>query len=438
MKRVEEILIHCIDDIKAGRATLAECLERYPDVRAELEPLLRVALAIKEKPDVKPSDAFKIRARARLIEHIYASQSQKKTIVPSSQPGIRYSWFTGWTRAVAITVAVVLVVAAAGTGTAYASRPSLPGDTLYSVKLGTEQLQRIFTFDTAAEVELELKFADIRLNEIDELASMPADQAATINSGGSTVLAMSVIGFMSNKSEETYITQAERIEQAAAGYEKNLNMAITKSEQVSNNTELLEKVALAILTHLDRLDEIEDKTFGEMVQIIARSKAVALNGHMNAVNNLAFVNLVRANEINQQAIQNRLERAEAEAAKGKNTEAQNALQEMEKLRQFGDEIPNSNMDKGQDSESTNGDNGTTPGMQHETPDSDNGQSSQGTTDDTNPSDQGQGTQNQTQQDGQENPTIKPPTSPTETTPNGNDGNTQPQGDNSSGSGGSSQ
>ncbi|MFC1992846.1 DUF5667 domain-containing protein [Chloroflexota bacterium] len=424
MKKTEETLIQCIDDIKAGKASLEDCLSRYPDVCSELEPLLKIALSIKEKPDIKPSDAFKVRARDNLMEHIHANQSQKKVAIPSSQSGIKYGWFTGWARAVAITVAVVLVVAAAGTGTAYAAQSSLPCDTLYSVKLGTEQLQRIFTFDTATEVELELKFASTRLDELEELVSMPTAQAIKINGTGK-ILTMSVISFMPSETEKSYTTQPERIAKAAAGYEKNLNLAISKSEQLKDNEALLETVALAILNHLDRLDEIEDKASGEMVQVIASSKAAALNGHMNAVRNLAEVNPVRANEINQQVIQNRLERAETETARGNSKKAQDALQEMEKLRQFGDEIPNQTGGESQNHGANNETNSSTPGEQQGTPGSNNGQSSQGTTGDTNPSDQGQGTQNQPQQDGQGNATVEPSTSPPETVPNGTDGgNTQ--------------
>jgi hypothetical protein len=229
VKRIEEILIHCIDDIEAGRASLQDCLDRYPDMRQELEPLLRVALSINEPADTRPSDAFKIRARVNLMEHIHASQTGKKTVSVPSQAGIRHGWFTGWARAVAIAVAVILVISAAGAGTAYASQSSLPGDNLYSVKLGTEQLQRMVTFDDAAEVELELKFASTRLDELEELASMPSDQTAMTDGRYDRVLTMSIINVFPSESEVVYTTQSERIAIAVAGYERNLNLAIAKS-----------------------------------------------------------------------------------------------------------------------------------------------------------------------------------------------------------------
>ena len=56
MKGIEDILALCIEDVKSGRSTLADCLERYPSVREDLEPLLRIALSIQEPPPVTPSN----------------------------------------------------------------------------------------------------------------------------------------------------------------------------------------------------------------------------------------------------------------------------------------------------------------------------------------------------------------------------------------------
>ena len=95
MRKVEVILIQSIDDIKAGRAGLEDCLNRYPDVRNELEPLLRIALSIKEPADIRPSDAFKIRARVNLMEHIHASQLGKRAVRSTSQAAVKHGWYTG-------------------------------------------------------------------------------------------------------------------------------------------------------------------------------------------------------------------------------------------------------------------------------------------------------------------------------------------------------
>jgi len=307
VKRVEEILAQCIEDIKVGKASLSDCLERYPDMRRELEPLLKIALSIKEPSDIRPSDAFKIRARVNLMEHIHASQSGKRAPRSLSRAGVRHGWYTGWARAVAIVVAVILCISAVGTGTAYASQSSLPGDILYPVKLGTEQLQRVITFNDAAEVELELKFANTRLEEIEAIAGKHPDKTSV----------------------------------AVTGYERNLNLAITKTEQIGDSETSLETVALATLNHLTRLDEIEDSVPEAAREAIINSKEIAINGYIRALQNLAKENPVRATEINLEALQGRLKRAEVEAERGNGKGVEEALEQFEKLCRFSEDISSS-------------------------------------------------------------------------------------------------
>ena len=78
MKKFEDILVQCIDDIKAGRSSIEDCLDRYPSVREQLEPLLRIALEIREPPDVKPSPSFKVKARVWLMGQIHGGQAVTK------------------------------------------------------------------------------------------------------------------------------------------------------------------------------------------------------------------------------------------------------------------------------------------------------------------------------------------------------------------------
>ncbi len=64
---IEIILDRCLEDIRAKRATVSECLARYPDVAGELGPLLEMALAIERVPEVTPSDEFKRQTRERIL-----------------------------------------------------------------------------------------------------------------------------------------------------------------------------------------------------------------------------------------------------------------------------------------------------------------------------------------------------------------------------------
>jgi len=78
LKKFEDILVQCIENIKAGRSSIEDCLDRYPSVSEQLEPLLRIALEIREPPDVKPSPSFKVKARVWLMDQIHGRQAVTK------------------------------------------------------------------------------------------------------------------------------------------------------------------------------------------------------------------------------------------------------------------------------------------------------------------------------------------------------------------------
>jgi len=333
VESTEEILFKCIEDIKTGKTTLAECLVRYADVRDELEPLLRIALNIAENPDIRPSEEFKAKARASLMEYIQSRQSPKKNHAPKPSTKLKFSWFSGRAKAATIALAVVVVLAVSGGGTAYAAQSSLPGEILYNVKLGTEQLQRVFTFDSVAQVELELKFAGKRLEEIEKLTSLTTAQAAA---SGTANISSSVPG----EDEKSIIAQEESFARAVAAYEKNLNNAVAKSTGLKDNEQLLETIAITLIQHLNRLDEIENKAPGQVIKIIAQSENTVIDEHINVVQELALVNPARASEVNQQVIENRQKKAEAELANKNNEKSEGIFEELEKLRRLGEEIEN--------------------------------------------------------------------------------------------------
>jgi len=307
MKRIEDILAQCIEDIKAGKASLADCLDRYPSMRQQLEPLLRIALSIQEPPDVKPSNAFKIRTRVYLMEHIHAGRAAERTWGFGFWSNVRQVWNTVWLKRMAVVVPLMIVVLALVAGTAYAAQDSLPGDTLYPVKLGTEQIRRVLTIDDSAGTELELKFAGIRLKEIEAVADKRPDEIGV----------------------------------AIIGYERNLNMAIERAEHAKNSgvsASMMETVALAISGHLSILDGLEDSVPEPAKDAIWNAEEIAINGHVKTLRALARQKPGRAAEINLETMQGRLERAKAKSEKGAVKEAEIALKQFEELRRFGEEI----------------------------------------------------------------------------------------------------
>ncbi len=65
---IDAILDQCLDSMFERQATIAECLQRYPEYAKDLEPLLQMAVALQTVQDVQPSSGFKSSLRARLVE----------------------------------------------------------------------------------------------------------------------------------------------------------------------------------------------------------------------------------------------------------------------------------------------------------------------------------------------------------------------------------
>jgi len=158
----DHILDECIDRLLQGES-LEHCLQRYPEQAAQLEPLLRVAQAAHDTSSaVEPRPDFRAQARyqMRALLHERKQKSETKRL-----PVL--GWLPRWATAVIISVFVLL---AAGGGTVMASSNSLPGDTLYPVKLATESVQFTFAFSEEGTANLHAKFAERRAEEMARVA----------------------------------------------------------------------------------------------------------------------------------------------------------------------------------------------------------------------------------------------------------------------------
>ncbi|MGE5251549.1 MAG: hypothetical protein ACM3QS_15210 [Bacteroidota bacterium] len=140
----------CLEEI-AGGVMPEECLVRYPDYAAQLEPLLRTAGALEYGRDVRPSPLFKARARMELTRHMQAHPR------PRFSP-VRIISSPVWRIAVSLTLLVMALVIS---GTAYA-QSSMPGDTFYGWKISSERAWRALSRD---RVGIDLRLADRRVHE---------------------------------------------------------------------------------------------------------------------------------------------------------------------------------------------------------------------------------------------------------------------------------
>ncbi|MFH1031223.1 MAG: DUF5667 domain-containing protein [Chloroflexota bacterium] len=174
MNRKEEILASCIDEVLSGRSTVEQCLARYPQLRNELKPLLEVALSI-QPPKVTPSPEFRNRLRNHLLD-VMEPAVRKEMPHRWSVPALSF-------RAVAIALLAFIILATGGTGV-YAAQSSLPGETLYPVKIGTEKLQMAATVNPEDKAYLHLKLAQRRVEEV----AIQASTNRTINVSGLATL----------------------------------------------------------------------------------------------------------------------------------------------------------------------------------------------------------------------------------------------------------
>lgn len=246
--------MQCIEDIKAGRSSIEDCLDKYPSLRERLEPLLRIALEIREPPDVKPSPGFKLRARVRLMEQIHESGAVAKW--PSFRHNVRMKLMPeirSFSLA-RIVVAIALAVVALGGGTTYVAQGSLPGDALYQVKLGTEQMGIMMSGDSLARADRGLDFADRRIVEIEAL----------VQEGR-----LEHLGLAAQKYEDALSTTLARIEEA-----------IGKGLAAGDVTTV---VAEATVEHMQALANLHEEVPLEAQHAIEIAMEASLAGYAAAV-----------------------------------------------------------------------------------------------------------------------------------------------------------
>jgi len=148
------ILDECLERLLTKGETIEQCLASYPELAAELKPLLETALATKQASAIQPRPEFKARARYQFHSALQEAKSGRRLPV--------FGWLPGWATAVTI----VLVLLLAGGGTVAAAGDSMPDEALYPVKIASEQVQLVFTTSPLDKAELYARLVDRRVDEI--------------------------------------------------------------------------------------------------------------------------------------------------------------------------------------------------------------------------------------------------------------------------------
>lgn len=184
MNKTEILLAQCLTALKNGE-TVEECLARYPDRRDELEPLLRAAQIARAAPTVVPSSDFQEGARDRMVRMIRERETSKGRHRREKRQGfLEWLWpsggFSGPVRRSALAavaaLTVLFLVTVAGVGVVHASSDSVPGESLYPVKLAAERLRLAISLTESEELRLRLQFASERLEEASKLTASEREE----------------------------------------------------------------------------------------------------------------------------------------------------------------------------------------------------------------------------------------------------------------------
>jgi len=106
-RRLEETLEECLAALAGGQSTVEECLALYPELAAELEPLLHTACRLQDGYAVDPSPLYAQAARERFV----GAMARRRETRLAARP-VRPSW--RWAPAALGSAALVAFAAWAG------------------------------------------------------------------------------------------------------------------------------------------------------------------------------------------------------------------------------------------------------------------------------------------------------------------------------------
>jgi hypothetical protein len=305
LEKIEIILTNCIQDIKSGKAILTECLERYYSRREELEPLLRMALNIQEPPEFRLDSSDKQTMKNHLMSQIRdAKQKSATSFTDILSLGI--SPQLKWARAVVSIIVVVILMSMMAGGTAYASQDSLPGELLYPVKTGIENARILIADGESAKARLSLNYAQTRLEEINQLIEDNPEK----------------IGLALEGYNHTIDTASRHIQQIMNTAEQT-NLLIEASEQLQNQLAFCDGV-------------IDDNpSFSEMVN---QASNVSINQQIQILERVSQRDILKAAQVNLEAMNNRIQRAQEKANRNQYQTMQQALLQYQEFYHLGEQI----------------------------------------------------------------------------------------------------
>jgi hypothetical protein len=169
------VLDRCLARVQSGAATVEDCLRDYPELADQLGPLLRTALRAGDLlAPPGPTAAYRAASEVRLLNRVRAARaaerSQRDRTPDRAVRRRSLVWPRAWRPAYALAgLALAVALIGSSIGVASAAAGSLPGDGLYGVKRGLEEVSLALSTTRAGDTALLLDFAERRLVEAQAL-----------------------------------------------------------------------------------------------------------------------------------------------------------------------------------------------------------------------------------------------------------------------------
>ena len=172
---LDDIVAQCLDDVLAGRRTVAECLRAHPEQAAELRTVLAAALLTRRLPAPPPMREAAVDA---LEARLRATMTAPKPL-PKPAPRRTPAYAFAFSRMAAMLVLGLMLVFGS-VGLVRASDQAVPGDTLYGLKRLWEAIVLALSPLSGPRDALWIQIAHNRLYEIDVLDEQGRLDAQTL------------------------------------------------------------------------------------------------------------------------------------------------------------------------------------------------------------------------------------------------------------------
>ena len=177
---LHELFDQYVDRLISGEETTV-CVVQDLDLSEVLGPLLETStLVVQQLGAVEPSPEFRQAARTRIRSLFFSRLAHKE-----SRPGFLFMW---WQRRWVTAMATALVVCLAGMGLLAASVDSLPNGFFYPMKTATEQARLTLALSDLDRAQLQLEFAESRLDEMTTMAGRGDSDTVILLAGEVTQL----------------------------------------------------------------------------------------------------------------------------------------------------------------------------------------------------------------------------------------------------------